>query len=300
MKPTSIIFLIVSVALIIGGIITCAVARDIAITDGYALFSDTEGGGSYVRHDFQASGINKIELIVTDVEINVYGGAEESYIEFFNFREGLYTLTTTGNSISLDEMPNLNSLLSFQNGFSFSGMRYFLRFGNTVSGPKKVNVYIGADSALKIISATGDNCTVYMEKLGIQADLHISADESLTLTGKDLRTASALTVTAPIVSMDMEDCSLNELTLNAQKVTTRWDRVYCANLYAQIRTGSMDLLIPANPDYYRYDITGTKAVCVLNGETLTLPYQPEVNDNEPTGEIVIEGGNAEIHLTISE
>ena len=93
---------------------------------------------------------------------------------------------------------------------------------------------------------------------------------------------------------------MNELTLNAQKVTTRWDRVYCANLYAQIRTGSMELLIPANPDYYRYDITGTKAVCVLNGETLTLPYQPEVNDNEPTGEIVIEGGNAEIHLTISE
>ena len=85
MKPTSIIFLVVSVLLIIGGVIACTVAKDIAVTDGYTLFHDAEGGGTYVRHDFKSSDVNKIELVVTDAEIHIYGGAEESYIEFFNF-----------------------------------------------------------------------------------------------------------------------------------------------------------------------------------------------------------------------
>lgn len=301
MKPTSIIFLIVSVLLIVGGIITCAVAKDIAVTDGYALFNDTEGGGSYVRHDFKASSVTKIELTVTDAEINIYGGAEASYIEFFNFRDGLYTLAATGNSITLDEVPNLKSLLSFQGGFSFSGMRYFLRLGNTETGPKRVNVYIGADSAIKNITVSGDNCTVYADKLGIRADLQIHADESISLTGKDIRTTSALTLEAPSVSLHLEDCSLNELTLNTSKADAVLDRFYCANMYAELASGSMSVQIPANASHYTYDITGAKAVCHLNGETLSLPYKPEsTGDNTPTGEIVIQAGNAAVDLTIAE
>lgn len=300
MKPTSIIFLIISVILIVGGIITCAVAKDIAVTDGYVLFNDAEGGGSYVRHDFRAADINKIDLVVTDAEINVYGGAEESYIEFFHFRDGLYTLASAGNTITLNEIPDLKSLLSFQGGFSFSGMRYFLRFGNTVSGPKKVNVYIGADSAIKVISVTGKNCTVYAEKMGTRADLIVTADESITLTGKELRTASALTLEAPTVSVNMEDCSLNEFHLTADTTQSMLDRFYCTDLYADLDTGTLEVHIPANANNYRYEITGSQAVCHLNGETIPLPYQPEVTDSTPTGEIVITAGNANVDLTISE
>ena len=300
MKPTSIIFIIISVLLIVGGIIICAVAKDIAVTDGYTLFNDTEGGGSYVRHDFLSSSVTKIALTVTDAEINIYGGAEASYIEFFNFRDGLYTLSATGNSITLDEIPNLTSLLSFQGGFSFSGMRYFLRFGNTETGPKRVNVYIGADSAMKNITVSGENCTVYADKLGIHCDIQITAEESATLTGKDLRTTGALILDAPVVFARMEDCSLNELTLRASKAEAALDRFYCANLYAEMNSGSLSALIPADASHYSYDISGGKAHCRLNGEALTLPYKPQAADSTPTGEIVIQAGNATVDLTISE
>ncbi len=300
MKPTSIIFLVVSVLLIVGGIITCAIAKDIAITDGYTLFNDAEGGGTYVRHDFQASGIMKVEMNVTDAEINIYGGAEESYIEFFNFRDGLYTLASTGNTITLDEIPNLKSLMSFQGGFSFSGMRYFLRFGNVASGPKKVNVYIGADSSMKIISVAGDNCTVSVDKLGVRADLHITADESITLNGKDLRTTSALTLKAPSVSLHMEDCSLNELTMDADKAEATLNRFYCTNLYADVDHGSIKAQIPASAANYRFDITGHQAVVRLNGETLTLPYHSEDSGTSGAGKIVVNAGNTQIDFTLSE
>ena len=300
MKPTSIIFIIISVLLIVGGIITCSVAKDIAVTDGYTLFSDTEGGGSYVRHDFLSSSVTKIALTVTDAEINIYGGAEASYIEFFNFRDGLYTLSATGNSITLDEIPNLTSLLSFQGGFSFSGMRYFLRFGNMETGPKRVNVYIGADSAMKNITVSGENCTVYADKLGVHCDIQITAEESATLTGKDLRTTGSLILDAPVVSARMEGCSLNELTLRASKAEAALDRFYCANLYAEMNSGSLSALIPADASHYSYDISGGKAHCRLNGEALTLPYKPQAADSTPIGEIVIQAGNATVDLTISE
>lgn len=299
MKPTSIIFLIVSVALIVGGIITCAVAKDIAVTDGYVLFNDAEGG-SYVRHDFNSADITKIELTVTDAEINVYGGAEESYIEFFHFRDGLYSLSSTGNTITLDEIPDLKSLLSFQGGFSFSGMRYFLRLGNTVSGPKKVNIYLSADSAIKIISMAGDNCTVYAEKLGIRADLTIIADKSITLSGKDLRTSSAITLDAPTVSVNMEDCSVNELHLTADKTDSLLERFFCGNLYADMDSGSLEIHIPADASNYRYDITGNHAGCRMNGAALPLPYRSDTTENTPNGEIVIKAGNASVDLSISE
>ena len=300
MKPTSIIFTIISVLLIVGGVITCAVAKDIAVTDGYTLFSDAEDGGSYVRHDFQTADITKIDLTVTDAEVNIYGGAEESYIEFFHFREGLYTLASTGNTITLNEIPELKSLLSFQGGFSFSGMRYFLRFGYTQMGPKKVNVYIGTDSPLKIITVSGDNCTVYAEKIGTRADLKITADDSISLTGKELRTASSLSLDAPTVSVNMEDCSFNEFRLSTNKADAILDRFYCAGLYAELGGGSLDVCIPVNAEVYRFDIKGSNTSCRLNGETFTLPFTRETDGATPTGEIVINAGNARIDLTITE
>lgn len=299
MKATSIIFIIVSVLLIVGGIITCAIAKDIAVTDGYTLFNDTDGG-AYVRQDFKASAVTKIELDVTDAEINIIGGAEESFVEFFNFRDGLYTLAATGNSITLHEIPNLKSLLSFQGGFSFSGMRYFLRLGEGATGPKKVNVYIGADSAIKSLIITGDNCTVYADKIGIHADLHITADESITLTGKDLRTASTLKLDAPTIHADMTDCSLHALALNASQAEVTLDRFYCANLFADMDTGSLTALIPAGANSYRYSITGNRTVCRLNGEALTLPYTSPDTEDAPAGEIEIQAGNASVNLTVTE
>ena len=52
MKPTSIVFLVVAVLLIIGGMITCSVAKNIAETDGYSLFHETEDGTSYRQYEF--------------------------------------------------------------------------------------------------------------------------------------------------------------------------------------------------------------------------------------------------------
>ncbi len=300
MKPTSIIFLVVSVLLIIGGIVTCSVAKDVAVTDGYILFHDSDGGGTYVRQDFDATDINKIELVFTDAEINIYGGAEESYIEFFNFRDGLYRLSTSGNTLSLDEVPNLKSLLSFKGGFSFSGMRYFLRFGNAQLGPKKVNVYIGADSALKVITLSGDSCTVNAETVGIQADMDIAMDKSVTLIARDIRTASALSISAPTITLDMEDCSLNEFLLQGNTLDASLDRFYFAILDGNFNTGNLSVQVPASLSQYNLDVQGSGGTFTLNGEKQSLPYKTDANTSSRPGKIHIVGGRATISLTVFE
>ena len=130
--------------------------------------------------------------------------------------------------------------------------------------------------------------------------LTASKELEITLTGKDLRTTGALILDAPVVSARMEDCSLNEFTLSAPKADAALDRFYCANLYAEMDSGSLSALIPANANHYSYDITGGKAHCRLNGEALSLPYKPQTADSTSTGEIVIQAGNATVDLTISE
>ena len=300
MKPTSIIFLVVSVLLIIGGVITCSIAKDVAVTDGYILFHDSDSGGTYVRQDFRASDINKIELVFTDAEVNIYGGAEESYIEFFNFRDCLYRLSTSGNTLSLDEIPNLKSLLSFQGGFSFSGMRYFLRFGNEKLGPKKVNVYIGADSALKVIALSGESCTLHAETIGTQADMQITMDKSLTLVGRDIRTASAFSISAPNITLDMEDCSLNELFTEGNRLDASLDRFYFAVWEGTFTAGAVTAQIPASSDQYNMDIQGSGGSLTLNGEKQSLPYKADATAATRPGKIHLVGGSASISLTLSE
>ena len=230
MKPTSIVFLVIAALLIVGGIITCSIAKDIAETDGYALFHDTENGGSYVRHDFKSADVSKIELVVTDAEINIKGGTEESYIEFFNFRDGLYTFSTSGKVISLDELPNLKSILSFNSGFSFSGMRYILRAGTTNLGPKVVNIYIGPESSLKVISVTADNCTLNADKISTQFDLNITASASSHLRFSEYRTGCALVVDAPEINFSLQNGYVNRLSLSAPKTVVDVREIIFNNL----------------------------------------------------------------------
>ena len=118
MKPTSIIFLVFAILLIVGGILTCSAATSIAEKDGYALFHDSEDGGTIVREAIETS-TTKLELVFTDAEVNVFydSEAEDSYVEFINFRDGLYTLVSTAQILSFDEIPNLNSLLHFKKPF---------------------------------------------------------------------------------------------------------------------------------------------------------------------------------------
>ena len=77
MKPTSIIFLIISVLLVIGGFTTMGVAKKLAAEEGVELVAEiSEGNEDYVfQYEYAQDNVGKIAVSVKNAKVNVYGGA---------------------------------------------------------------------------------------------------------------------------------------------------------------------------------------------------------------------------------
>ena len=296
MKPTSIVFLIISVLLIVGGVITCSVAEDIALTDNYELFHTSEDGGTYVREDFDASKIRKLELLVTDAEINIIGGAEEAYVEFINFRDGLFTLSNSGELISMDEIPDIKSLFNLQSGFSFSGMRYILRSGTVSLGEKKINIYLPQETELKQIAVEADNLVLHADNIYNKFDLTLHASESVILQASNYRTACKLEVEAKSAELQIASSYLHSIELNVDKIAADMREIYWDHLTLDLKEGTMHALSNVSLNRYIYDIKG-KGTFAISGAETDLPYdtsteEDEVNQPRISGDI----GHAEVAL----
>jgi len=296
MKPTSVIFLVVSVLLIIGGMITCSVAKDIAITDSYTLFSDTENGGTYTRHDFDSAEINKIELLVSDAEINVYGGAEQSYIEFYNFRDGMHTVSTAGKTISLDEIPHLKSPFDFSSGFSFSGLRYFLRSDTKDLGPKKVNIYLDTAASLKILSIEADNCTVNMEKIYAQFDLVLESTGDVAFHANDYRSASGLTIHAQNLDFTMFSGYVHSLSLSADRMQADAQELFFDTASLDAHSGVLRIHTSSPLTRFRYDVRGS-GTFLLEESVTALPYVRQPEESEEEAFFTADLGSASLNLS---
>ena len=83
MKPTSVIFIVVAVALIIAGTITCSVAQSNAEKDGIDIFSYNynESGDLFDTVDFKAESINRIKLSLGRCDVHIIGGADRAEAE---------------------------------------------------------------------------------------------------------------------------------------------------------------------------------------------------------------------------
>ena len=274
MKPTSIVFLVIAALLIVGGMITCSVAKDIALTDNYTLFHETEDGSTYIRYDFNAANISKIELLITDAEINIISGAGESFIEFINFREGLYTLSTSGKVVSMDEMPDLKSIFSLQSGFSFAGMRYILRSGTLDLGEKKVNIHLPADSALKILAVEANNCVLNTENISLPFDIQITSEESAAIHAAELRTSCALDIRAEETVLHLDRCNFNTMEIHSSSAEIGADHLYWKNFTLDIDSGKVQITSASALSPDSISVTGS-GTFTLNGVEMDMPHRAE-------------------------
>lgn len=291
-------FLIIAVLLIVGGVILCSVAEDIALTDNYALFHSSEDGGTYVREDFDPATIRKIELLVTDAEIQIIGGSEEAYVEFINFRDGLYTLSNNGEMLSMDEIPDLESLFNLQSGFSFGGMRYILQSGTVSLGEKKINVYLPTETALKQISVEANNCVILSEKMLSRFDLNVVADERAELRFSDFRTACRLEVKAETADIQIKGAYLNTVSLTADTVEAEFSEMYWDRMELELEHGNLHALSTVGLHRYIYDLKG-KGTLTVNGTAEDLPYS--TSDKEDTKDLPgISGDIGRAHVTLDE
>lgn len=177
MKPTSVIFLIVSVVLIAAGSITAGLAKDLAEKEDVA-FLNKAGEDIVFTYDYSKDGISTINLDLKEADVNIIGESEESYIELINFSWGSYEFSSarpTLNVINNWDGLSLSGIASFVS--NMDGLCGVVNYLNSVNSQKVVNVYLSPESEIAAVSCDLDKGTVRMEKCNMTIDYSINIED---------------------------------------------------------------------------------------------------------------------------
>ncbi len=241
MKPTSVIFLIVSVLLACVGLLLCFTATSIAANDGTAIFSQTgsaETGYNYTTtFALDESKTATISFDLADVDVYVYPTNEQSRIELVNFPEGSYRYHETKTGVKLTDGASFKNMLDLENlEINFNGFRDYLHWYRYRNNRKSVNLYIGAPEHLtKISIASSGNITVDGRRTGQNTYLELNdIDVEFTSRGGDIN-VSAFRSTS-MLKLEATD----EAFINLDSVYVNNLEIYGVNSFVDMNYVSAD------------------------------------------------------------
>ena len=227
MRPTSIIFLCLSVILIVGGIVTCYIATGMAAEEGIELFEEAGGERDYEQIPLDEISLNKISLVLKNADVNIYGGAEESFIELLNYG-GSYSYGVSSGILTLDESTGFLKLLDFgETKLKFGGLRQYLFRKNSEVGKKVVNLYFTNDYQLKQLEVKLGSGDITVRDLRVRADLSFKLEHGNLLLEHN-RNNSAVSVELGNGNAVIRDTTLVNLEGNIK----RGDLSYYAQNYS--------------------------------------------------------------------
>ncbi len=220
MKPTSIIFLIVTVMLACGGILLCISAENMATDQGVALFKqEQDGHNNYIEtyNDIDTETLRKLTVSLKDADINVYGGAESSRIELVNFGDNSYNITMGTTQLTLSSIDGISGLIDLDTfKINFDGFRNYPNYLKLRNKEKTVNIYL-SDSAplifLELKTETGD---ITVRNLGIDCDYRISCGDG-TINLSDINTSSTISIDSDKkLESNIQNVAARELIFSAE------------------------------------------------------------------------------------
>ena len=154
MKPTSIIFLVLSLILIVTGYISMEMATTLAENDGTGLYADDtldEDGNRLSTVLFNSNDYDKIEINVSDATVYLLRGDEEKVV-FKNYTEGSHTEIKSGVSYVIsDNLSAIDMITSGKFNLTFKGLRHYWHDREILSRPKEVFVYTTENTALNSV-----------------------------------------------------------------------------------------------------------------------------------------------------
>lgn len=183
MKPTSIIFIAIALIIIFVGGRICAGAEARAEKEGIDIFGQTldDENNSVYKFTFGADNVyNKIELVLDEADVYIYGGFSEPYMELYNFDDGSYAMTTTNRNITVNTSFDIMSIVKFwESGFSFDGLRGYLKETEKTETvmPKRVDIYLPTDGDVNVINVTLDNGSLHVSNLDTAIDFSVNLGE---------------------------------------------------------------------------------------------------------------------------
>ena len=199
MKPTSIIFLILSVVLLAVGIIICSVSAESADSKGIELICDEidKDGNAITRDDLDAYNVTSFEINMKDVDINVIRTAKKSYIEFVNINPAVYDYKISNGTMELKTIKpfNIKSFIKLrENGSPFSGLRSYLYLDEYEDKAASVNIYITDTSNVGKMNVTLNNGSISVEETTVNCVYTLETKKG-DISFKDMETKGKVKAT---------------------------------------------------------------------------------------------------------
>ncbi len=219
MKFTSIVFLFISIILVFGGIFAMSYARNIAgddvLIDGYSW---SEDGQNTTSMPLDEEELMRITLTLSDCDIIIEEGAEESFVELTNFKPNAYLCTTSSKALTVSDDISITDYLSFDgSGVKFSGVwqtlysAYMSRKLSTEDMRRSLVIHMKNTEELKQINLSLSNCTLSMHDISGNGDIKIDASKS---------NIELSNVTSAILSLDGKNTEYSLLNINANSFTS--------------------------------------------------------------------------------
>jgi hypothetical protein len=181
MKPTSVIFLIVSILLACVGFLLCITASSMATEQGIGLFTQIgDEDDNYVATQiFTEEDLKKIVIKVSNVNVNVIGGAEESKIELVNFMNDSYNIQAGRSTLQISDNSGITGIIDLENfKINFGGFRDYLHYlFDFIEGNEKkeqiLNVYLTDEADLVNLNITVGDGDITLSDMQIDCDYKI-------------------------------------------------------------------------------------------------------------------------------
>lgn len=234
MRPTSVIFLIISVLVACLGIMLCLGAVSMAEERGEELFATVkQEDGSYLITKYfglaegeepdpssSKNDTKKMELIFENVDVTIKGGSDVNKIEFYNFTDGMFSYkASVGGALTVEDLNGVMKMISFgTSGINFKGFRNLLFYHEYNKLDRKVIVYITDESNVNNIKCSVKNGNITVEDMGRPCDFTLTAEEGdMKISG--IYKTSSLSVEAKRGSVTITDSSLYELSVKSDSAS---------------------------------------------------------------------------------
>ncbi len=231
MKPTSIIFLAMSLILLFGGFMTCKVAESMADKQGVKIYSQEldKNGDAVYTYNLSSEEITKLTLTFSGVNIKVHYTENDSYIKLTNFSTSSYSTSLSGNVVSVDgTVGAISTLIDFSGGgISFKGLRYLFLDEPDQSRERSVDLYLSSKSSIKTIEIKSTKGGVMLDGLDGRFDFFIdAADGDVTLNNITNAAVANIVTTTGKVEVNSSIITSLAVTTGDSDITVKADGKY--------------------------------------------------------------------------
>ena len=265
MKPASIIFLVLSVLIVAGGIFLCREAEERALEADIELFNisrDADGNRVSVM-EYDPAKMEKIAIDLKQGNVYVREGTE-CKVEIYNLFEGGYIKGVSSNMLQINDTLGIMDIIKEgAQGISFSGLRNILHDIKLEEGEKWINVYVPRGTALNAIQITVLEGDIVFE--GIQdtnADVILTAENG-NITVKNSNTNTRMQISCTKGNVQVGTSFANDMRIkNADGSITVTEGTSFISADLHSTKGDISITLSQNIGKYVADVSASMHISV--------------------------------------